>query len=111
MADKTLQRFIELEVEKDAADVEKAKACAAGGNKEVKHPTRVVEVVTMDGSSLPSSIGGEDGSSLKGAEGKLTPGAIAGIVVGVLAVLGVVAVAAAPMLGIQLPFQLPALPF
>lgn len=80
-------------------------ACASGGNQEVKLPTGTVKPGNNNGTD-----GTKEGSSLKGEDGKLTPGAIAGIVIGVLAVLGVAAAAAAPMLGIKLP-AMPKLPF
>ncbi|GEM_PF-3599721 len=107
--DKALNGFKDTFAKWEQANVEAQKACAAGKATEVKYPT---QVVTKDGVTLPSSIGGSsEGGSSESTDGKLSPGAIAGIVIGVLAVLGVAAVFAAPMLGIQLPFELPQLPF
>lgn len=98
-SDAALKKFEEAFAKEDKASMEARKACAAGGNKEVKFGTQVVD---QNGSSV--------GGSSAGGTGELSPGAIAGIVIAALVVLGIGAVVAAPMLGIALPFELPALP-
>lgn len=99
--------FIKHDHERDIAYYDTNVACAKGGNATVAFPT--IRISLNDSGISASS---EGSSSAAGAgDSTLSPGAIAGIVIGVLALLGIVAVAAAPMLGIPLPFELPALPF
>lgn len=104
----TVKKYFEAEAAWDSAYNRARLACLDGGNITVAYPTEVLRANPFDAFSVDGS---SEGSSSESTDGKLSPGAIAGIVIGVLAVLGVAAVFAAPMLGIQLPFALPQLPF
>lgn len=92
-------------------DAQARAACSDGGNQQVKYPSSLEELRAWnrDSGFAGGSFGGvlSDGSSAD--DGSLSPVAIAGIVIGALAVLGMVAAAAAPILGVQLP-ALPAMP-
>ena len=82
-------------------------ACADGGNREVKYPTSIDEVRNWNIDSLR----GEAGLSSLSSQGEVevSPLAIVGLVVGVLAALGIAVAAVGPSLGIPLP-ALPKLP-
>lgn len=86
-------------------------ACADGGNREVKYPTSIDEVRNWNIDSLR----GEAGLSSLSSQGEVevSPLAIVGLVVGVLAALGIAVAAVGPSLGIPLPAlpKLPGLPF
>lgn len=82
-------------------------ACLDGGNKTVAYPTEILRGNPFDGSSIEDLSSGVQSSE----SDELSPAAIAAIVIGVLAVVGIGGVFAAPALGIELPFEVPALPF
>lgn len=103
----TVKAFNKGQVAEDNAYNQAKLACLAGGNKTVAYPTEILRGNPFDGSSIEDLSSGAQSSE----SGELSPGAIAAIVIGVLAVLGIGGVFAAPALGIELPFEVPALPF